>query len=291
MKTAVITGVSSGIGKALAELLLRRGWKVFGSLRNADQGAELVEGSGGNFVPLIFDVCDEGAVEAAAARVRSDLAGRRLGVLVNNAGAVLAGPLALQPTEEFRRQLEINLVGPFLTVKAFLPLLGSDPAMSGTPGRIVNVSSMAGHMGVPFMGAYAASKHGVEGFSDSLRCEVAQYGIHVITVIPGSVATPVFAKAQQNANPYDRSDYQRSFDAFLENMKESVGAGHSPEHVAQGIFKAIESARPRYSYPIIWRKLLYWHLPRLIPKRALLATMCGRYGLPTGSGTRRRRAS
>lgn len=283
MKTAVITGVSSGIGKALAELFLQRGWKVYGSLRNVDQGVELAERFGGNFFPLIFDVCDEGAVEASAARVGSDLAGRRLDVLVNNAGAVLAGPLALQPTEEFRRQIEINLVGPFLTVKAFLPLLGSDPDIPGTPGRIVNVSSMAGRMGVPFMGAYAASKHGLEGFSDSLRCEVASYGIDVITVIPGSVATPVFVKAGQNANLYDGSDYHRSFDAFLQNMNENVSAGHSPDHVARGILKAVESARPRYSYEIIWRKLLYWYLPRMIPKRALLAAMCDRYGLATRS--------
>lgn len=280
MKSAFITGVSSGIGGALAEMLVNRDWKVFGSVRKAEQGTLLAEKLGANFVPMIFDVVDEPAVNAAAGMVRSQLSGRRLDVLVNNAGAVLAGPLELQATEEFRRQLDINLVGPFITAKALIPLLGSDLTLAGMPGRIINVSSMAGKIGVPFMGAYAASKHGLEGYSDSLRCELAQYGIDVVTVTPGSVATQVFAKAQETANPYSGSSYEHSFGAFLEGMKSNVGEGHSPTFVAKGILKAIENPKPKCSYEIIWRKLAYWRLPRLMSKRALMAAMCSRYGLP-----------
>tara|TARA_R110000772_G_scaffold73034_11_gene159046 strand:+ start:3521 stop:4396 length:876 start_codon:yes stop_codon:yes gene_type:complete len=279
MKTVVVTGVSSGIGRALAEALVLRGWKVFGSIRSTADGAGLAKILGPNFIPIFLDVTDEASVKLAAEDVRKHLAGRRLNALVNNAGAVIAGPLALQPTAELRRQLDINLVGPFLMVKEFLPLLGSDPSLTGAPGRILNISSMAGKIGVPFMGAYVASKHGLEGYSDSLRCEVAQYGIDVSVITPGSVATPVFKKAQESASLYVGSDYEQSVKRFFETMMENVSEGHSPVHIANGIIKAMEASRPKYRYEIIWRKLAYWHILRLIPKRLLTGMMCKRYEL------------
>lgn len=279
MNTAMVTGVSSGIGRALAEVLVRRDWRVFGSLRSEAEAIQLERSLGAAFVPLLMDVTDEHSVAAAAAQVRERLAGRRLDALVNNAGVVLAGPLALQPTDEFRRQLEINLVGPFVVVKAFLPLLGSDPALEGKPGRIVNISSMAGKIGVPFMGAYAASKHGLEGFSDTLRCEVAQYGVRVVTVTPGSVATPVFSKAQPLAADYVGSDYEHSLSRFFRTMQSNVSAGHAPELVAHGIAAVLEAARPRVHYSIIWRKFMTWDLLRMMPRGYLSTLMCRQFGL------------
>ena len=119
----------------------------------------------------------------------------KLDGLVNNAGIEVAGPLAHLTTEQFRHQLEVNLLGPFIVTKAFLPLLGTDPARKGTPGRIVNVSSTSARIAGPFTGAYAASKFGLEGFSDSLRRELILFGIDVIIIRPGAIVTPIWQKS------------------------------------------------------------------------------------------------
>ena len=172
MKQVVITGVSTGIGHASAKVLLERGFRVFGSVRNSEDADRLQSEFGEMFVPLLFDVTDESAVQAEAARVSQILGTDTLDGLVNNAGIEVAGPLAYLATDQFRYQLEVNLLGPFIVTKAFLPLLGADPARKGKPGRIVNISSTSGRIAGPFAGAYAASKFGLEGFSESLRREL-----------------------------------------------------------------------------------------------------------------------
>src|ERR1700754_4430050 len=141
MKQAVITGVSTGIGWASAKVLLERGFRVFGSVRKRQDAARLQTELGTQFVPLFFDVTDEVAVQAEAHRVGELLGTQNLDGLVNNAGTEIAGPLAYLETDQFRYQLEVNLVGPFIVTKAFLPLLGADLARKGGPGRIVNISS------------------------------------------------------------------------------------------------------------------------------------------------------
>src|SRR5580704_11168350 len=172
MKQVVITGVSTGIGHASVKVLIDRGYKVFGSVRNSEDAGRLQAEFGDLFVPLLFDVTDEPAVQAEAERVNQMLGSATLDGLVNNAGIEVAGPLAYLPTAQFRHQLEVNLLGPFVVTKAFLPLLGADPARKGTPGRIVNISSASGKIAGPFTGAYAASKFGLEGYSESLRREL-----------------------------------------------------------------------------------------------------------------------
>ena len=197
MQSVVVTGVSTGIGWGIAKVMTAKGFRVFGSVRKQADADRLKAELGERFSPLIFDVTDEAAVARGAAEVGAALDGERLWGLVNNAGIAVAGPLLESTADEFRQQLEVNLVAPMMVIKAFAPLLGTDRARTGPPGRIVNISSVGGRFAAPFVGLYAASKHGLEGLSQSLRRELMLFGIDVIIVAPGSVATPIWDKAEQ----------------------------------------------------------------------------------------------
>jgi NAD(P)-dependent dehydrogenase (short-subunit alcohol dehydrogenase family) len=141
MRSVVVTGTSTGIGWGTAKVLLAHGFRVFGSVRKQADADRLQQEFGGNFVPLIFDVTDEAAVMAAAATVRAALGGETLAGLVNNAGIAVSGPLLDMPLADFRRQMEVNVIGPVIVTRAFAPLLGADPALKGPPGRIIMISS------------------------------------------------------------------------------------------------------------------------------------------------------
>lgn len=147
MRSVVITGTSTGIGWGAAKVLIANGFRVFGSVRKRADADRLKVEFGQSYVPLLFDVTDAGAVKEAAAEVRAALAGEALAGLVNNAGVAVAGPLLDLPVEEFRRQIEINLVGVVIVTQAFAPLLGTDRGLKGKPGRIVNISSVGGRIG------------------------------------------------------------------------------------------------------------------------------------------------
>jgi NAD(P)-dependent dehydrogenase (short-subunit alcohol dehydrogenase family) len=147
MKSVVITGVSSGIGWATAKLLLDRGFRVFGSVRNQADANRLKSEFGANFTPLLFDVTDEAAVLAAAREVRSALNGETLAGLVNNAGIGVGGAVLEISADDFRRQMDVNVIGPIISTQAFGPLLGADPSLKGPKGRIVMISSVAGKAG------------------------------------------------------------------------------------------------------------------------------------------------
>jgi len=279
MKTVVVTGVSSGIGAATAQALARAGFKVFGSVRKTEDAAALKAEFGEAFQPLIFDVTDEAAIAAAAAEVRAALAGTRLNGLVNNAGASIAGPLALQPVADFRKQIEINLVGPFLVTQAFAPLLGTDPALTGPPGRIVNISSVGGKMAAPFIGAYAVTKHGLEAYSEALRREL--FGVDVIIIGPGAVVTPIWDKAEAaGIGPYAGTPYDapmRAFSAwFLESGRRD---GYPPARVAEVVLTALTTERPKVRYAVVPKPVMNWIVPRLLPKRMVDRTMGKAIGL------------
>src|SRR5512147_3329294 len=158
MQSVVVTGVSTGIGWAITKVLIQHGFRVFGSVRKTQDAGRLSKEFGKNFTPLLFDVIDEAAVQSAAQQVREQLNGEVLFGLVNNAGIAVPGPLMHLATDDFRHQLEVNLVSVLIVTKAFLPLLGADRSQRGKPGRIVNISSVGGKAGGPFVGAYSASK-------------------------------------------------------------------------------------------------------------------------------------
>ena len=201
MQSVVITGASTGIGWASAKLLLERGFRVFGSVRKQADADRLKAEFGANFIPLLFDVTDEAAVLAAAREVRAALNGETLTGLVNNAGIAVAGPVLELAADEFRRQMEVNVIGPIIATQAFGPLLGSDASLKG---RIVMISSVAGRNGNPMSAAYSASKHAIEGLSESLRREMMLFGIDVIIVAPGAVKTPIWSRPRRSIFPATR---------------------------------------------------------------------------------------
>ncbi len=276
MKNAVVTGVSTGIGRGTASVLIKRGWRVFGSVRK-EADARTVRGDLGEaFTPLVFDVEDNGAVMAAAEQVRSQLGGRTLDGLVNNAGSSFTDPLLVQSVADFRRQIEINLVGVFAVTRAFAPLLGADPGLAGPKGRLVNISSVGGKMGPPFLGAYAAAKHGVEGLSESLRRELQLIGIDVIVVGPGSVATAIWDKAEALSPDHLKGTiWDQPFRRFTDYMIKSGRAGLAPEQVGEVVATALTSSAPKTRYAVVKGKFMNATLPSMLPNR-MVDRMIGR---------------
>ncbi len=194
-KSVVITGVSTGIGHASARSLLARGFRVFGSLRDPSDASRLAAEFGPAFTALAFDVTDPGAVAAAASTVRDALGDATLSGLVNNAGIAVPGPLLELPLAAFQHQLAVNVTGTLIVTRAFAPLLGTDRSRTGPPGRIVMLSSVGGTMAWPFLGAYNTSKFALEGFSEALRREMMLFGIDVVIIRPGPVATAIWEKS------------------------------------------------------------------------------------------------
>jgi len=268
MQSVVITGVSTGIGWAITKVMIEHGFRVFGSVRKTQDAERVSKEFGERFFPLLFDITDEAAVQAAARQVREQLNGETLFGLVNNAGIAVPGPLMYLSTDDFRHQLEVNLVSVLIVTKAFLPLLGSDRSLHGKPGRIINISSVSGKVGFPFVGAYAASKYGLEGFSESLRRELMLYGIDVIIVGPGSVATPIWDKAEElDISMYANTEYVESARRVQEFMIRNGRNGYPPEKVGEVVWHALTTPKPRVRYAVIPGSSLNRVIQMLLPKR------------------------
>ena len=270
MKQVVITGVSTGIGHASANVLIDRGFRVFGSVRRQEDAHRLQKEFGEKFVPLLFDVTDETAVQLAADKVGRDLRTSTLDGLVNNAGIEVTGPLAYLPVDQFRQQLEVNLIGPLIVTKAFLPLLGSDLARKGKPGRVVNISSTSGKIAGPFTGAYSASKFGLEGFSESLRRELILFGIDVILIRPGAVVTPIWQKAEAGVTErFRNTPFVEALTKFERYSAGEATSGLAPETIGQAVWLALTNARPKVCTTIVPQRFKNWTIPNLIPMRIL----------------------
>ncbi|MDP9140218.1 MAG: SDR family NAD(P)-dependent oxidoreductase [Pseudomonadota bacterium] len=280
MKAVVITGVSTGIGYATSALMAKQGFHVFGSVRKLADADALKTHLGNQFTPLVFDVTDEAAVHAAAAQVRASLKGARLAGLVNNAGIAVGGPLTHVPIGDFRKQMEVNITGPMIVTQAFLPLLGTDDSLSGVPGRIVNITSVAGKMGAPFVGPYVASKHALEGLSESLRRELMFYGIDVVMVAPGHVATPIWDKAEQvDPEPYKHLAIFPAMQKFLDFFVAEGRKGFPPERIAGVVLEALTAASPKTRYPVVPGHIKNWTIPRLLPTRVVDKVLASQLGL------------
>ncbi len=268
-KTVVVTGVSTGIGAACLKVLARKGFHVFGSVRRAEDAERLSKEFGASFTPLIFDVTDAASIKGAAGIVRSALNGRKLGGLVNNAGVAVAGPLLEMPLEEFRRQIEINLIGVVAVTQAFAPLLGADLTLTGPPGRIVNMSSVGGTSANPFLSPYNASKFALEGLGESLRRELMLFGVDVISIRPGAIATPIWGKAgETDTSPYADTPYGPALDRVRKFMLSRGAKGLPADRIGKIVAKALTVGNPRTQYTATPEPLRNWMVNNL-PKRTV----------------------
>lgn len=243
-QTALVTGASSGIGEASALRLARAGWRVFAGVRRQEDADRL---AAERIEPVLLDVTDTSSVVAARARLGdTPLAG-----LVNNAGIAVAAPLEFLPLDELRRQLEVNLVGQVAVTQAFLPHLRR------ARGRIVNVGSIAGRSALPFLDAYAASKHALEAVTDALRIELRPFGIEVAIVEPGTIATPIWRKSAEAFQriaaelPDVMIDlYGVRLAAFRDAAAAAGRRGEPPDEVAKVIERALTARRPKTRYVV-----------------------------------------
>jgi len=278
-RCVVVTGASSGIGFACVEALIRAGFFVFGSVRRQKDANRLQQKFGAAFAPLIFDVTKADEIAAAAEALDARLGGATLAGLVNNAGVALPGPLLHQPLDEFRRQFEINLFGQLQVIQSFAAFLGADRNRRGAPGRIVNMSSVAGKSAMPYLGAYAASKHALEGFSDALRRELMLYGIDVIVIEPGVIATPIWDKAEHaSLDRYYATPYGEGARRVQKYALERGRKGAPPELVARAVLRALTDRRPPTRMVVVARPMLDWRLPRLLPERLVDRLIAKRLG-------------
>jgi NAD(P)-dependent dehydrogenase (short-subunit alcohol dehydrogenase family) len=280
MKSVIVTGASTGIGWGCVKVLAAKGFHVFGSVRKQADADRLSKEFDGAFSPLLFDVTNEAAVREGAKAVAAKLNGEPLFGLVNNAGIAVSGPLLHLDVAEFRQQLEVNLTGQLIVTQAFASLLGAAPgAKVARPGRIVMMSSVGGKTASPFVGPYNTSKFGVEGFSESLRRELMIYGVDVIVIAPGAVATPIWDKAEAvDITRYSNTPYAKPLNAVKDYMIKLGKSGFPPEKIGEAVHTALTAASPKTRYVVTPEPLTNW-LGLVLPKRTMDNLVAGRLGL------------
>jgi NAD(P)-dependent dehydrogenase (short-subunit alcohol dehydrogenase family) len=243
----VVTGASTGIGEAIAKRL-DSDHRVFAGVRR-DEDAEKLRAAGANIVPLKIDVTDQASIAAAAAQVREAVGDDGLAGLVNNAGIAVSAPIEFFPIDEFRRQLEVNVVGQVAVTQAFLSQIRT------AKGRIVNIGSIGGKIAFPLASAYAASKHAMEAITDSLRRELRPWGIEVVIVEPGGVLTPIWdrgrdtaSKIMDDAPPEAEELYGGLIESVLKQVEGITETGMPPSDIAEVVHTALTVKRPKTRY-------------------------------------------
>ncbi len=265
MSAFVVTGASSGIGRAVTVALAEGGHQVFAGVRSPEDAADVAAAHPG-IEALRFDVTDEAAVAAAAARVAERLGAAGLDGLVNNAGIAVAGPLELVPAADLRRQLDVNVVGQVAVTQALLP------ALARARGRIVHVGSPSGRLAVPMLGPYAASKFALVAVNDALRQELAAAGVRVAIVEPSGVASSIWDKSIRaaeerfaGADPERLARYRGLTEKALARAQESATEGRPVEPVVAAVVHALTAERPRARYVVGARSRLGSILGTFVP--------------------------
>lgn len=280
-KSVVITGASTGIGRACALRLDRMGWQVFAGVRKPADGEALRAKASERFIPIEIDVTDADSIARAAGQVAAATGDAGLDGLVNNAGISVAGPLEVLPLDEFRRQFEVNVMGQLAVTQAFMPLIRQ------RTGRIVFMGSVSGRLATPFVGAYSASKFALEAVADALRMELRPWGIEVSIVEPGSIATPIWEKGQAAADDLEATigqqaheHYDAAIAAVRKAARETGERGIPADRVAKVVAHALAAKHPKTRY-LVGRDARVQAIGRsLVPDR-LRDRLISRYlGLP-----------
>lgn len=261
MNSILITGASTGIGEACAIYFAERGWRVFAGVRKTADAKRLAAANK-SIVPVLLDVTKPRQIGAAVTRIRQQAGKHGLQGLVNNAGIAVTGPMEFLPMDELCRQMEVNFFAQVMVTQACLPLLRAGN------GRIANISSIGGRVVGPFLAPYSMSKFALEAFTDGLRRELRPWRIHVASVQPGAIATPIWLKSLSMAKD-SRAKLPREAEAFYGRpMQRMVDAAErSGEHgvpaavVARDVWHALTARRPRTRYaPGRGTGLILWFL-------------------------------
>ena len=278
MLSVVVTGSSTGIGYQISKTLIANGYRVFGSVRNNKDATRVSSELGSNFVPLLFDVTNEDAVKASVKQVGDLLENQTLAGLINNAGIAVFGAVQNLTAEEFKYQFDVNLLGVFHCTQAYMDLLGADKSRNGEPGKIINISSVSGELGMPFMAAYNMSKFGLEGFSESLRRELMLFGIDVVVVAPGPVKTPIWTKVDKIGmiKRYDNSAFRKVFSKMLHFTDVLEKTAVSPEVIAARVMSILAKKNTKTRYRIDaqrFQNMLLTMLPRRMADKMIAKQM------------------
>jgi NAD(P)-dependent dehydrogenase (short-subunit alcohol dehydrogenase family) len=247
VRSVLITGTSTGIGRAAALRLDREGWRVFAGVRKEADAASLRREGSESLEPVIVDVADAAQIEAALDRVTAATGGS-LDALVNNAGIGVPGPLETLPIEDFRRQIEVNLIAHVAVTQQALP------ALRKARGRVVFISSIGGRIAFPMGGAYHAAKFGIEAVGDVFRQELRRAGISVSIVEPGSISTEIWDRSDREIDavlkrsPRTAELYGDQVEAYREASRKLDERGIAPEKVAEAIASALTARRPKTRY-------------------------------------------
>ena len=235
-KVVLITGASSGIGKSIAIYLSNKGFKVYGTSRSPRENTELP------FTFVVLDVLKQDTIKKALEIVLKKEG--RIDVLINNAGKGITGPIEDTPTDEMRENFNTNFFGPIDVAKAVLPQMRKQKS-----GLIINTTSIAGYMGLPFRGVYSASKGALELVTEAMNMEVKQFGINVVNVAPGDFATNI-AAGRYHTPVFENSAYKEKYAENLALMDTHVDSGMDPEVMAKAVYKIIETNNPKVHYKV-----------------------------------------
>ncbi len=249
MKSVLITGASTGIGRACALRLDRLGHRVYAGVRTEQHAQQLREIASGRLVPLLLDVTDQAQIADVAARISAD--GDELAGLVNNAGIALGGPLEYLSLDIWRQQLDVNVIGQIAVTKAMLPLVRP------TQGRVVFIGSISGKIATMLLGPYCASKFAIEAISEALRYELHPWGIHVCVVEPGAIRTAIWEKGRRYADRVEKdlpAEAREAYAAHLAVLRKTLDMqdrqAADPEKVAKAVEHALFSRRPKTRYVV-----------------------------------------
>jgi NAD(P)-dependent dehydrogenase (short-subunit alcohol dehydrogenase family) len=278
----VVTGASTGIGRATALYLDRKGYRVFAGVRKQADAKALSDAASDRLTPITIDVTKQRSVTAARQKVDRAVGKDGLAGLVNNAGVGGGGPVETTPLEDFRDVLEVNLIGQIAVTQAFLPLIRK------AKGTVVFIASIGGRVASPFLSPYNTSKFGIEALGESLRHELRPWGIDVVVVEPGSIDTAIWGKGEEairervgNLPDDARRLYGKQLRRFGEVLQETASRGISPEKVADVVWKAIRSDNPRHRYLVGIDAKIGARLKGLLPERTFSKLAGRQTKLPT----------
>ena len=265
VKNIVITGVSSGIGRASLDLLHEKGYHIFGSVRNQADADKLSNIYPDRFTPLLFDVQNHDEVVRASKVVFEHC--ETLAGLINNAGIAIPGPLEHLSEQQFEKQLDVNVKSIRRITNLFLPLLGAKLNASKPPGRIINISSVSGLFNSPYNGAYSISKHALESMTDIYRRELRPYGIKVIAIEPGPIKTEIWKKNLNKMDEFKDSDYYEVLQKADKIIEKTEHSALPVENVSRLIAKCMTISRPKTRYIVHKNKFVFRLMAYYLPDK------------------------